>query len=261
VACQTLLRVVSWPVGTPLLPISLALIASYLLGAIPFGWILVRLLRGEDLRQHGSGNIGATNAGRLLGRGGAGFVFLLDFSKGLVPVLLFAPLAGGAIHCARFMPAHHLLPVLCGAAAVLGHAFPIYLGFKGGKAVATGAGALTGLDPVLFLVGGIAWLVTLAISRMVSFASIVMGVAFPVAAMVQMWRGCYGVEVVVGAWALGALILLRHRANLSRILAGTEPGIGRASSAGGESARSAEQSRQGGGDQQQATSEDDSPDD
>ncbi len=109
---------------------AVGLVASYLLGAIPFGFVLVRLVKGVDLRTVGSGNIGATNAMRVLGKPLGLVAFLLDFAKGLVPVVVFAPLFASAPSTP--------LRVLMGAAAVVGHVFPIYLRFKGGKAVATG---------------------------------------------------------------------------------------------------------------------------
>ena len=104
--------------------------------------------------------------------------------------------------------------------------WPLYLGFRGGKGVATGCGALVGIDWVLFVAGGVVWLVTLALGRMVGLASLAMGVAFPVCAWLR--RGeRYGDEVVLGAIALALLVFVRHRANMARMLAGTEPRIGR----------------------------------
>ena len=196
----------------------LGLVASYLLGAVPFGFCMVKVLRGVDLRDMGSGNIGATNAMRVLGRPLGITAFLLDCLKGFVPVTLFASAfaAGGS----------SWWPVLYGAAAVLGHVFPVYLGFKGGKAVATGAGALIGLDWPTFLLGGVVWLVVVQFSRMVSAASLAMGIAFPIAAAWRASTGEVGWEVVWGAALLALLILVRHRSNIARILARTEPRIG-----------------------------------
>ncbi len=188
----------------------LALALSYLLGAVPFGLVLVRLTTGLDLREVGSGNIGATNAMRAAGKTVGVLSFLLDAGKGLVPVLVLAPLDPS-------MPAY--LPVACGAAAVLGHCFPVYLRLRGGKGVATGFGALIGLDWRLFLIGGAVWLLTLAVSRYVGLASIVMGIAFPIAA----WALDGGPELTIGASLLTILILVRHRSNVARIVAGTEP--------------------------------------
>jgi glycerol-3-phosphate acyltransferase PlsY len=203
--------------------LALAILASYLLGSIPFGLVLVRLVKGVDLRTIGSGNIGATNAMRAAGKPVGLAVFVLDFAKGWVAISGFAaawagedPLGWGA--------------VAAGAASVLGHCFPVWLRFKGGKGVATGCGALVAVDPWIWVVGGAVWLAALGLARMVSLASIAMGVAFPVAA----WWLTERIEPAVGAALLALLILVRHRSNMARIMAGTEPKIGakRAADAG-----------------------------
>ena len=199
------------------LPLLGAVVASYLLGSIPFGLVIARVFKGVDLRKHGSGNIGATNVGRVIGKPFGVLAFVCDFGKGWVPTAFFSTW----VESTTLWPA-----VLCGAAAVCGHVWPLYLKFKGGKAVATGCGALVALDPMLFLIGGVAWLVTLALFRYVGLASMVMGAAFPIAAMFRVSQGLYGSEVVIGALGLTVLILLRHRSNISRMMSGTEPRIG-----------------------------------
>jgi len=193
---------------------AVAILASYLLGAVPFGLVLVRATRGIDLRQVGSGNIGATNAMRAAGRPVGLAVFALDFLKGLAPVLLAAPAAGGGLSPRE-------LQVACGTAAVVGHCFPLYLRFRGGKGVATGCGALLAIDWRIFLAGGAVWIATLAATRFTGLASILMGFAFVATAWV-LWRE-RAPEVVVGAGLLTLLILVRHRTNIARMLAGTEP--------------------------------------
>ena len=200
------------PYGT----LALALAASYLLGAVPFAWVLVRVWTGKDLRREGSGNIGATNAIRAAGRPVGILAFLPDAAKGLVPVLWFGPLASGAADGA-LAP---WMAVAAGAAAVAGHCFPIYLGFRGGKGVATGCGALLGLDWRIFAIGGAVWLAVLFATRYVGLASILMGVTFPVAAGILLGPVH---PAVFGAAALFLLILVRHRSNMARMLAGTEP--------------------------------------
>jgi glycerol-3-phosphate acyltransferase PlsY len=189
----------------------LALVLSYLLGAVPFGLVLVRVTTGKDLREFGSGNIGATNAMRAAGKVVGVTSFLLDVGKGLVPVLVFAQLDAGG-------PAW--LAMGCGAAAVLGHCFPVYLRLRGGKGVATGCGALIGLKWVLFPIGGAVWLVVLLVFRYVGLASVAMGLSFPVAAWILHPEDP---ELIVGATLLALLILVRHRSNMARIMAGTEP--------------------------------------
>ena len=205
--------------GSALRPVTmtlvLALLASYLVGSIPFGLVLVRLVKGIDLRTVGSGNIGATNAMRAAGKPVGLAVFVLDFAKGWVAIWGFAGVVAGQEPLSWAATA-------CGALSVLGHCFPVWLRFAGGKGVATGCGALVAMDPLIWLVGGAIWLVALGLGRMVSLASIAMGLAFPVAA----WFLTARVEPTVGAALLALLILVRHRSNMTRIVAGTESKIG-----------------------------------
>ncbi|MCK6445530.1 MAG: glycerol-3-phosphate 1-O-acyltransferase PlsY [Planctomycetes bacterium] len=196
-----------------------AVLASYLLGAIPFGLVVARF-KGIDLRTVGSGNIGATNAMRALGKPLGILVFLLDVAKGAVPVL-----AGWLPFSTEFEIAPEAklsLQLCCGTAAVLGHCFPLYLRFKGGKGVATGCGALIALDPLIFVAGGLVWLACFYGLRYVGLASIAMGLAFP---LVAFWLGHPG-QLVVAASLLTLLILVRHRSNIARMIAGTEPKAG-----------------------------------
>lgn len=188
-------------------PLGLAwrVLAAYLLGAVPFGLLMCRLFKGVDLREFGSGNIGATNAMRVLGKPLGLVAFLLDTGKGFAPVFL---LAGD----------NTLWQVLCGAAAVCGHVWPVYLRFKGGKAVATGYGALLAIQPTIPLIAGGVWLVSLLLSGYVSVASLVMALAFPLAA----WGIGEETSVIVGCSGLTLLILVRHRSNIRRLLDGTE---------------------------------------
>ena len=201
----------------PWLPLSAAVGLSYLLGALPFGLLLTKGLKGIDLREVGSGNIGATNTMRVLGRGWGLVAFALDFGKGWFPVTVLARHPGGGDALAQ---------LLCGAGAVLGHCFPVYLGFKGGKGVATGFGAIVGVDLSVGVAAGLVWLVTLQLTHFVGLASVLMGLCFPVV----MWLRHPEPKsrpLVVGAALLTVLILVRHRANISRMLAGTEPKSGR----------------------------------
>lgn len=181
------------------------ILASYLLGAVPFGFVMCRALKGVDLREVGSGNIGATNAMRVLGAPLGLIAFLLDTGKGFAPAFWLG--AGDPTW-----------QVACGAAAVLGHVFPIYLKFKGGKAVATGCGATLAIDPMIFVCVGLVWLVMLLVAGYVSLASIAMGLAFPIAA----WALGQPPVVIAGTGGLTVLILVRHRSNMSRLLDGTE---------------------------------------
>ncbi len=193
-------------------PAALSLVLSYLIGSIPVGFVLCKLIKGVDMRTVGSGNIGSTNAMRVLGRPLGVVAFLGDFGKGWAPTFLIAPALTGEDQWLR---------VAAGAAAVCGHVWPIFLRFKGGKAVATGCGAIVGIDPWIFAVAGAVWLVTLVTTRFVGLSSMVMGVAFPVTSAVL----GHGAPVICGTSVLALLILLRHRSNLVRMLAGEEPKI------------------------------------
>jgi glycerol-3-phosphate acyltransferase PlsY len=209
------------PVDAPALPPWAAVLASYLLGALPFGFLMARA-KGIDLRKVGSGNIGATNAMRALGRPLGVTAFLLDFGKGWLPVAVLAPLAVGA---ASEPGALGALRLACGAAAVLGHCFPVYLGFRGGKGVATGCGAVVAWDPLVWLAGGLVWALVWKLSHYVGLASLAMGATFPLVAALRHGDPWF----TAGCGLLALLILVRHRGNIARMLQGTEPksGVGR----------------------------------
>lgn len=190
-----------------------ALLASYALGAIPFG-LLAGKLRGIDIRATGSGNIGATNVWRTLGPRAGAAVFALDVAKGFAAPTLARLLVG---------PEAHGIIAACAALAILGHTFSCWLRFRGGKGIATGFGAMLGLVPLVALGCLVAWLLALAVSRMISVASIVACVAAPIGLYVTHAPPAY-------AWVVGALAvvaMLKHLPNVRRILAGTEPKVGR----------------------------------
>jgi glycerol-3-phosphate acyltransferase PlsY len=193
-------------------------VIAYLVGSIPFGLVLVRIFRGIDLRTIGSGNIGATNAMRAAGKPVGYAVFLLDFLKGLAPVLWLAPALAASEE--RTLS----LQVISGAMAVLGHCFPIYLRFRGGKGVSTGCGALIALAPLAVAAGAVVWLVVVLTLRYAGLASVLMGLTFPLAAWL---RGAPPDGPLVGGAALLALlIVVRHRSNIRRMIAGNEPKVG-----------------------------------
>jgi glycerol-3-phosphate acyltransferase PlsY len=190
------------------------LAAAYLLGAIPTSYLVVRLVRGEDLRTLGSGNLGATNLYRVLGWRYAIPVGLFDLLKGAVPVVVFAPRAG----------ANEAGAVLLGAAAVVGHVFSVFVRFKGGKGVATGSGIVLGLAPWAFLVALVAWAVVVRLSGYVSLGSIVAAALLPPA----VWLLHPERRSLVWLFALlAAAIIALHRANIGRLIAGTESRFGR----------------------------------
>ncbi|MCH7814248.1 MAG: glycerol-3-phosphate 1-O-acyltransferase PlsY [Planctomycetes bacterium] len=212
----------------------LLMVGSYLVGAIPFG-LLVGLLRGVDIRTVGSKNIGATNVGRTLGRKFGVAAFFLDVLKGLCPVLLAGHLLIGPDSRGGLSGATgYLCWLVIGACCVAGHNFPIYLRFRGGKGVATSLGVALGVYPEFTypaLVGFAVWVMVVLVSRYVSLASIMAGVSFPIAyCAISLYSrpGTLGDSWPLSGFAvlLGVMVLVRHRGNLGRLLAGTEEKIG-----------------------------------
>ena len=186
---------------------ALVILGGYLLGSMPFGYWVVLLVKGEDIRKVGSGNIGASNVWRTYGRWMGIPIVLLDVAKGFVPALVGALLVG------------ELTAVLAGGAAMLGHWRPLFLRFqKGGKTVATGGGVFLGAAPLLGLIGVAVWVVAFLVTRYASLASIVAALSLPVLAVLlgEPWP-----IVVFGAIAAVGVILL-HRPNIARLRAGTE---------------------------------------
>lgn len=193
--------------------LSLLVLAAYLLGSVPNGLLIARL-KGIDLQQAGSGNIGATNVFRCVGKGWGILAFALDAVKGFVPAFVFPRLVAGA---------PDWLGLACGVAAVAGHNWPVWLRFKGGKGVSTSAGMLLGIAPGAVGVGFFVFAVTVALTRFVSLGSILAAVAVP-AAYISMTGGAN--RLLAGALVvMGLLVVVKHRANIRRLLAGTEPRI------------------------------------
>lgn len=219
----------------PNLQWSLLALCAYVLGSIPFG-LLIGLARGVDIRQHGSKNIGATNAGRVLGRSWGFLCFFLDFLKGAAPVLASGWWMG-VLSARDVTPLSAWLWLGVGVAAVIGHMFPVWLRFKGGKGVATGFGVMlatyTGvtLPAVIAL---IVWIALVKTWRMVSVASCAAACSLPVSVAAlralgwpsggESWAGAMPYLIVTTA--LAALVVWKHRANLARVRAGTEAKIG-----------------------------------
>jgi acyl phosphate:glycerol-3-phosphate acyltransferase len=190
----------------------LIVLGGYLIGSIPVGVVIVRVFRGEDIRAHGSGNVGASNVWRTYGSSLGLPVALLDVLKGFVPALIGLKLGG------------EWLGVLTGAAAMLGHARPVWLGFsKGGKMVATGGGVALALAPVAALLCVLVFAATLYLTRYASVASLVTALALPVLCVVvgEPWP-----TVAFAAVAFLAVLFL-HRQNVHRLLHGKEPKISR----------------------------------
>lgn len=196
------------------------LVGSYLLGSVPFAYLIARA-QGVDIRAVGSGNVGATNVARVLGLGWGVVTFVLDAAKGFLPTVIGPWWYGGGNAAAALPP---WLGLACGAAAVAGHVWPVWLGFRGGKGVATCAGVLLGVAPGAAVAGAVVWGLMFAARRIVSLASILAAIAVPLAGWLL-----YGTDELWRPWALttlGTLVVWRHRSNLRRLLDGTEPRSG-----------------------------------
>lgn len=187
----------------------LSLLAGYLLGAVPFGYLLVRLRKGYDVRTTGSGSIGATNVTRTMGWAGGLLILLLDAGKGYLAVQLAAWLTGADV---RWTAAG-------GVAALVGHSYPVYIRFRGGKSVATGLGVFVYFAPLAVAAVLGVWIVVVALWRYVALGSVLAAAAFPVFAY-----ALYRPELAVSlaAVASACLIVLRHRSNLQNLARGTE---------------------------------------
>lgn len=206
---------------------TVALIAlAYLVGAIPFGYLIGRA-RGVNLFREGSGNVGATNAARVLGRPLGALVFTLDFLKGALPVALIVPLAESGVFGAVETP-REFLRVGAATAAFLGHLFPIFLGFRGGKGVATGAGAVAVLVPIPAAIAFGTWLLALLATRTVSVASLAAAMTLVAVRLAFRSDPFAEDEWPITAFCIaGALVVIaKHRANIGRIWMGTESRIG-----------------------------------
>lgn len=190
--------------------LALTFVLAYLLGSIPFGVLITRALGLGDLRTIGSGNIGATNVLRTGNKGAAAATLLLDAAKGGVAVLIARAVAGESA------------ALVAGLAAFLGHLFPVWLGFRGGKGVATFLGTMLALAWPAGIAACLTWLATAFAFRYSSLAALVAAASTPV----WLWAFGRGDAVWLGV-ALAALVFVRHHANIRRLLAGTEPKIGR----------------------------------
>jgi glycerol-3-phosphate acyltransferase PlsY len=196
----------------------LTLALAYLLGSIPFGYLLVRLFRKEDIRDVGSGNIGATNVARSGGKGLGILTLLLDLLKGLAAVLIARHLAPGP----PGFPSD--IAVAAGIAAVLGHVFPIWLRFKGGKGVATALGVFLALAWPAAVCALVVFLVVFAFTRFVSLASIAAAVLLPLFAL--MWMPDRSQLYVSGVIFLALLVISKHHSNITRLMQGKESRFG-----------------------------------
>jgi glycerol-3-phosphate acyltransferase PlsY len=197
---------------------------AYLIGSVPFGYVTGRLVGKIDIRQHGSGNIGATNVGRVLGNKWGIVVLVLDFLKGLAPVagapyLLFASDSPNRVHW----------QVAAGIATILGHIFPCWLGFRGGKGVATALGVVACLGGWATLVAAAVFGLAFALWRIVSLASILAAASFAVCRIALLWPALFSPpnwSLTTFSLLVPALIIVRHRGNIARLWRGEEPRYG-----------------------------------
>lgn len=182
-------------------------ITSYLLGSIPFGLIISYIKGHGDIRKHGSGNIGATNVLRNAGKIGGALTLILDAGKGILALLL-----------ARSLCADYLLLIFCGVAAIIGHIFPVWLKFKGGKGVATGLAIITFLNYGLGMVIISIWLLTFLLLRTSSISALVSFVVLPIAAYIM----TYNPRLTIACTIISILVIIRHVDNIKRLITGEE---------------------------------------
>jgi glycerol-3-phosphate acyltransferase PlsY len=203
---------------------TILIVFAYLLGAVPFGFMIARA-HGQDLRKIGSGNIGATNTGRVLGKKWGIICLILDSLKGLIPMLIAKAVIGDEPSITELW-----LWLAVGCAAIFGHVFPVYLKFKGGKGVATSLGMVLGLFPYYTIAGVAAfavWALVVLISKYISLASIMAALIFPVALIVEIacvksWEFSTLWPLLVIALAMPILVVVRHVENIKRLLEGSE---------------------------------------
>lgn len=198
---------------------------AYLLGSIPFGLLAARL-KGIDIRSTGSGNIGATNVWRVMGWQWGLPTFLCDFGKGLMAVLIAKALAARCVPDAAADDLNYA-GIAAAIGCIIGHNFPIWLGFKGGKGVATSLGVIAGMMPIASVVIFAVWGITLKLSRYVSVASIIAALSLPIAVIALLFLGLmHGWANFYFAVAAALMVVLRHVGNIRRLIAGTESRVG-----------------------------------
>jgi glycerol-3-phosphate acyltransferase PlsY len=203
-----------------MLRLAVVVIGSYLLGSIPFGYLAGRI-RGVDIRKIGSGNIGATNVVRVLGKRYGYPVFVLDFLKGFGAVKISMSIATDA---RPEWGSPEIFGILAAVATVIGHSFPLWLKFRGGKGVATSAGALFGLIPLAALIAVVIWILVFWFTRYVSVASLVTAVALPLVVLIMTRLSqIHGTALFYSSLGIAAFVIWRHHSNLSRLMHGNEP--------------------------------------
>ncbi len=197
-------------------------IVSYLIGSVPFGFVIGKAVKGIDIRTQGSGNIGATNVTRVVGKWWGKFCFALDFFKGFLPVLAVVLLTK---YSCCLDDSYGILPAVASVSAVLGHIYPVWLKFKGGKGVSTAAGSILALCPVAIIAAILLWAVIFFISRYVSLASIFAAVSVPVFAWIfnlfHIGTYCPVPQMILLVF-LAVFTIVKHSSNIKRLCNGTE---------------------------------------
>ncbi|OEL08783.1 glycerol-3-phosphate 1-O-acyltransferase PlsY [Staphylococcus equorum] len=197
--------------------IIIMLILSYLIGAFPSGYVIGKLFYKKDIRQFGSGNTGATNSFRVLGKPAGFLVTCLDIFKGFIVVFfpLWLPVSAEGPISSFFTNG-----LIVGAFAILGHVYPVYLGFKGGKAVATSAGVILGMNPILLIILAAIFFIILKLTKYVSLSSIIASICCLIGAVL-----IRDIILVIVSIGVVVLLIIRHRSNIVRIFKGEEPKI------------------------------------
>lgn len=197
--------------------IIIMLILSYLIGAFPSGYVIGKLFYKKDIRQFGSGNTGATNSFRVLGKPAGFLVTFLDIFKGFIVVFfpLWLPVSAEGPISSFFTNG-----LIVGAFAILGHVYPVYLGFKGGKAVATSAGVILGVNPILLIILAAIFFIILKLTKYVSLSSIIASICCLIGAVL-----IRDIILVIVSIGVVVLLIIRHRSNIVRIFKGEEPKI------------------------------------
>jgi glycerol-3-phosphate acyltransferase PlsY len=193
-------------------------VLSYLLGSTPTAYIFAKAVMGLDIREHGSGNVGATNVARIMGKRVGMAVFILDFLKGMLSVTVIPVFLAGILSVSQ---PPELTYILSGTAAIVGHIWTIFLKFKGGKGVSTTAGVIAGIHPIIMLGGLVVWVIIFAIWKYVSVASIAAAISLPILAVVMAQDTAF----VVFCCVVCLLGVYSHRANIRRLIQGQETKI------------------------------------
>jgi glycerol-3-phosphate acyltransferase PlsY len=211
-----------------MIALGVVLLLSYLVGSIPSSIWVGKLVKGVDIRDHGSGNAGATNTFRLLGWQPGVAVLAIDFFKGFTSSLWISQLAyhigAGPVTLFEFWSLDPFLSITCGIAAVVGHMFPLYANFDGGKGMATAAGMLCGIEPVSVGITAGVFLIVLLSSRFVSLASLVAAFVYPLVLVVLRYGYGWDLDgsILIFAAIIGLAIIIKHKGNIKRLLNGTE---------------------------------------